>query len=599
VQRVRKLNVFYSRYFWKLFLTFAALLLGITLVTGWQAYDHFQHSLYNNIKSTLRHKLSLLEPLTRERLLRPRNTVEFQEVMTRLGNETETRITVLNPAGEVLADSAVDPSFQPNHANRAEIAEARVHGIGYSQRLSETVNQPFLYMARALYDHDRLIGFVRVASQEAQLSHELQTHRFNILISALGGLAVALLLALLFARRVTVPITEMVHVCNAMRRGDYEKRVKAIASDEIGRLGDTLNRLGSEITGKIAQISLERAQLKTMLAGMVEGIIAIDNDQRIRFCNRAAYNLLKSDANDVRGMRLVEAPGFDVLTGIAVQAQKKRELVEEELDMEAGANRRRLEVHASFFEGTDTNGVIILLHDVTKVRNLERVRRDFVANVSHEIKTPLTSIKGYVETLLSNQENDPEIINRFLQKIDRNADRLMQLVRDILSLAKIESEEDQKVSYKAIDWSALANQVVAQYEDNVLKKGLTVEMREDVKPLLVMGDREALFQVVDNLVTNAIRYTPQGGRISIHLKQDKQFGTVEVTDTGIGIPKKYLARIFERFYRVDKARSRELGGTGLGLSIVKHLVSTMGGKISVESEVGLGSTFRVSLPLAR
>ncbi len=234
---------------------------------------------------------------------------------------------------------------------------------------------------------------------------------------------------------------------------------------------------------------------------------------------------------------------------------------------------------------------------LSEVQRLENVRRDFVANVSHEIKTPLTSIKGYVETLQSGAVDDPMLRGRFLEKIERNATRLTTLVQDILSLAKIESLEDS-FQLMPLDWNPIIHSVVSRSEDAMGQKGLKLKLNLAPNSLLVMGDREAMIQVLDNLLTNAIKYTPEGGKLSITLSQKSPWAQIDVEDTGIGIHEEHLARIFERFYRVDKARSREMGGTGLGLSIVKHLVSGMGGEVTVTSTVGVGSVFSIRLRLA-
>ena len=278
-------------------------------------------------------------------------------------------------------------------------------------------------------------------------------------------------------------------------------------------------------------------------------------------------------------------------------ARASGELVRDELQIGIGDSAQLIETHASPFRGEQASGVIVVLHDVTDLRRLERVRRDFVANVSHELKTPLTSIKGYVETLLSGAMADPETNARFLQKIDRNVDRLVALVQDILSLARIESQEEG-VRTVPVEWGPVIRSVLAHHEDDFVRKNLALDFQDPGRPVVVMGDKEAMVQVIENLVNNAIKYTPQGGRIGVRLAVEDSLGKVEVSDTGIGIPRKHLDRIFERFYRVDKARSRELGGTGLGLSIVRHLVAGMNGRVGVESQVGVGSRFSVSLNLA-
>lgn len=595
---MQRISAFRSRFFWKLFSTYALLFVGITSAIGWQVYRQLENTLSENLRTNLKHKLELISSMNGPWQLSDTELQAFRELVQNLGQSSQTRITFIAANGDVLADSAIPVAQLDNHLSRPEIQEAIKAGYGYSERHSNSTRYELVYLAKAIMRDKEFLGVTRVAWPRSSLERELRDVRLLIIYATIVGIVTALIIALIFARSVAVPIAEMVSVCEAMREGNYDLRVRTLPSDEIGTLGDTLNRLGSEITEKIAQISTERAQLKTMLTGMVEGIIAVDHEFRIRFCNRAAYTLVGSTMKDCRGLHLSEVAGFDYLFEVSRKAQTARELIEEEVSIELEKESRLLEVHASYFAGKDSNGVIIVLHDITKVRTLEKMRRDFVANVSHEIKTPLTSIRGYVETILGDPSLEPATQRRFLEKIERNSDRLMTLVQDILSLAQIEGN-DAESQIKPMDAGVIMRQVLAQYEDQFTKKNLSVTIEELNKPMIILADRESLVQIFDNLCTNAIRYTPHGGSITVRILEQKNLGVIEVRDTGIGIPKKYLSRIFERFYRVDKARSRELGGTGLGLSIVKHLVANMSGDIEVESEVGLGSVFRVFLPLAR
>jgi two-component system phosphate regulon sensor histidine kinase PhoR len=375
------------------------------------------------------------------------------------------------------------PSTLYNNIQRPVIQQALQVSLGFAERKSDSINQKMFYFAKTVKRGDDLLGFVRVSLSTANVDRELLSLQLTIMAIALVGILLALGLGWNMARRVTVPLSEMVQVAEALRNGHYEAKVTAVGQDEMGRLGDTLNRLGTELTSKINEL-----------------------------------------------------------------------------------------------------------------QRLENVRRDFVANVSHEIKTPLTSIKGYVETLLGGAINDPSHNVRFLEKIDRNAARLTALVQDLLSLAKIEAVED---AFKPtpVEWNGIIHSVVARYEDQIQQKNLKIKINAPATTLQVMGEREAMTQVLDNLLTNAMKYTPDGGRITVSLFAKNGMAKLVVEDTGIGIPSEHLDRIFERFYRVDKARSRDLGGTGLGLSIVKHLVQAMHGDVGVESELGVGSRFTVRLRL--
>jgi two-component system phosphate regulon sensor histidine kinase PhoR len=321
--------------------------------------------------------------------------------------------------------------------------------------------------------------------------------------------------------------------------------------------------------------------------------VAIGDDDRILFANGAADRLLRTQASSSRNKQINDVVGLGVILPVVIQCRTAKKRKHVELTLGDGENVSILETHASPFKGERTAGVVVVLHDVTELRRLERVRRDFVANVSHELKTPLTSIKGYVETLQSGAKSDLEVLDRFLKRIDANASRLVELVQDILSLARAESQEAE-LRQTAVDIANVARQSVLTQEHVLTRKNISMNVKL-ANNILVKGDQEALRQVIDNLLTNAIKYTPEGGEVAVDLAQEGTEAVLRVKDTGVGIPAEHHARIFERFYRVDKHRSREDGGTGLGLSIVKHLVQSMHGKVSVSSEPGRGSTFMVQM----
>lgn len=412
-------------------------------------------------------------------------------------------------------------------------------------------------------------------------------------MAAAVGVTVALITGLWLAQSVRAALDDITHVAQALTCGDFTARVRRLRDDEFGLLGLTLNLLGEELTDRVATLSQERAQLQAMLAGMVEGIVAIDDDDHILFSNRAADKLLKTDVSGAKGKRLGEVFGLGVILPMIIEARKGFERVQREVNLGDGSSLATLDITAARFCGDQDSGVVVVLHDVTDLRRLERVRRDFVANVSHELKTPLTSVKGYLETLQSGAKDDPAVLTRFLGKIENNVVRLVALVQDILALGSIETQ-DGKLQSERVDWLPVIRQVLTHHEHEVQRKKISLDATK-LESVYVYGDREAMTQIADNLVSNAIKYTPEGGSVRLTLKRGPQGAAFEVKDTGFGIPQDQIPRIFERFYRVDKARSRELGGTGLGLSIVKHLVSAMNGKVSVESEVGKGSAFAVTL----
>ena len=425
---------------------------------------------------------------------------------------------------------------------------------------------------------------------------------------ALFGLVISLITGFLLAKRLAQPLADLIRVAEAMRRGRYEERVAPIDFVELSSIGETLNVLGEEVSSRIAVMSRDRARLRSILSAMVEGIVAIDDSGRVLFSNQAASRLLRSDLRLSRGEKFTDVPAINLFSELVREARQTGAMVAHEVRLGPRGNETFIATKALPFvtEGGDgqaiSEGVVIVLHDMTNVRRLERVRRDFVANVSHELKTPLTAIKGYVETLLGGAMEDPATNTRFLQKIDKNVARLSNLVQDILSLARIESHEDAEgfVMTARVDWRSVAQAVVAAHEDEAKAKGIVLALSLPEEPLVIAGERESMRQILDNLVGNAIKYTPASGKVWVECRRPGGMSCeIIVRDTGIGIPEKHLDRIFERFYRVDVARSREMGGTGLGLSIVKHLVAGLGGQIKVESKSGEGSTFTVTMKLAQ
>jgi two-component system phosphate regulon sensor histidine kinase PhoR len=412
--------------------------------------------------------------------------------------------------------------------------------------------------------------------------------------SSLLGIFVALGLGWWLTKSVRQSLTEITTVAQALTAGDFQSRVRRLRNDEFGLLALTLNLLGEELSDRMATLSQERAQLQAMLASLVEGIIAFDDDNRILFSNSAAERFLNVNLQQVRDFQIGQISGLGVLLPAVVEARTTSNRVRKELSLGSGSQEISLELHAARFRGDQGGGVVIVLHDVTDLRRLERVRRDFVANVSHELKTPLTSVKGYIETLQMGAKDDPEILSRFLVKIEQNVSRLVALVQDILSLARVENEGAAKVSSERVEWLSVVKQVMTHHEHELIKKNIRLELLTHDR-CFAIGDREAMTQITDNLVSNAIKYTPESGSVKVKLSNRNGFSELEVADSGVGIGDEHLPRIFERFYRVDKARSRELGGTGLGLSIVKHLVSAMNGRVTVKSKPGEGSVFTVAL----
>jgi len=408
------------------------------------------------------------------------------------------------------------------------------------------------------------------------------------------GILLALGVGLLVARRVAAPIAQVFAVSESFRQGDYAARVCLDRTDEIGVLGENLNQLGAELSRRLSGLGRQQAQLRAFLGAMQEGVVAIDPQDRVIFSNAMGRRLLHLDPGEHQ-LDMTQMPRglLEVLSEVRAAGTRAHSEIIQKIDDEEII----IDARGAPFTADDDSGVVLVLYDITNMRRLERVRTDFIANVSHELKTPLTSIQGYVETLLDGAIHDDEYNTRFLEKTHVQVNRLTLLVADLLSLARIESTSFRAES-EPVDLREIIMESVTYRHDPLRSKQLELDLDLPDEPLLVDGESEGLRQIIDNLLDNAMNYTPEKGRISVRLRSEGYDGILRIEDTGIGIPEDALARIFERFYRVDKGRSRELGGTGLGLSIVRNIVQRMQGTVAVESEVGRGTTFTVTLPRA-
>jgi two-component system phosphate regulon sensor histidine kinase PhoR len=419
-----------------------------------------------------------------------------------------------------------------------------------------------------------------------------------VLLCAVGAVALVavVLVSLALSRAIGRTLRDLSDAIEQMGAGSGNSRVFS-TDKEWGRLGQTFNRASERLSMHIAQLEQDRQQLRAILSGMVEGVVALDADQRILFANERASDLLELPAPAPVGRPLWEVIRQRSLLDSVRRALASPEPHREEINW-TGKSARSLTVHAARLPGGPFSaGAVLVLHDTSELRRLERLRQDFVANVSHELKTPLSVIKAHIETLVDGAVEDAANRDRFLNQIGRQADRLHALILDLLSLARIESGSEM-FDFQAVGLEGLIQACVERHRPRAEARRQTLLVTPEAPTLAVWADEEALDQILENLLDNALKYTPEGGQVRVGWRIDDGQAAIEVADTGIGIPEADLPRIFERFYRVDKARSREMGGTGLGLSIVKHLAQAMYGSVRATSRVGAGTTFVVCVPLA-
>jgi two-component system phosphate regulon sensor histidine kinase PhoR len=504
------------------------------------------------------------------------------------------RVTVIDPQGVVLAESNQDPETMENHANRPEVQAAYRNRVGSSIRRSGTLGRDLCYVAVPLQYQGRSGYVLRVAVPLENLDAAITEVRRRILTASLVAAIVALLIAYFFSRSFTRRISRLRGFAERLVKANFTERLLVDADDELGALARSLNSTASQLHNLLERLGLESARREAILTSMVEGVLAVDQDLRITFYNASFARAVGLRAEIPEKVPLVEVVRDPVLREILSRVVTGGETLKQRLQLPA-AEGRAFEVQAAPLRVAGGRGAIAILHDITDLERLERVRRDFVANVSHELRTPLTAIRGYTETLLEGALEDQENNRKFLEIIKNHSTRLNSIASDLLALSELESgktsAEQTPVSVRASIEAALRT-VEAEARSRRVK--LICGRVEDVA---VVGDRVRLEQALVNLLTNAVKFNrPEGEvRVEVLRTQDDQV-SVTIADNGIGIPSADLPRLFERFYRVDKARSREMGGTGLGLSIVKHIVERMHGRVTVESQLGKGSVFTVLLP---
>ncbi|MEC4888758.1 MAG: ATP-binding protein [Nitrospira sp.] len=529
----------------------------------------------------------------------------LQAIVRDLGNRAAARITLVSANGTVLADSAVadaDLAAVENHLSRPEIQQALATGQGTDIRASHTTGERTMYRAMVM---DQPSGhppvFLRLGLPMTMLDRETAKLQRNLAIALGAAFLMAVLLSIWLARNITKPLSDMAGAARRLATGDSTIRIHTHSRDEVGLLGDTLNQMTDQLRAKIDELSEDRAQLLAMLTSMVEGVLVLDYRGHVLQVNPALERMFGVSRTDARGRPCADVFRHRHLMDLVADILRTRTNHEDEIVL--APTGRCLHIEASVAGGERENEAcaVLVFHDITELRRLEKIRKDFVANVSHELRTPLTSIKGYVEALLDGGKDDPETAVNFLSIILKQSDRLNLILEDLLELSKIESGS---VSFKEdpLDLRNLIDRTLSMIKPLADKKGhhLVSCVPEHLPP--IAGDEGRLVQVLTNLLDNAVKYTPEKGTITVAAQAladaaHAQAIELTVTDTGMGIPEQDRPRVFERFYRVDKARSRELGGTGLGLAIVKHIVEGHGGQVWVEGNQPHGSRFVVRLPV--
>ena len=563
------------------YLFIVIVILAIALPLSFRAIRHHHiNTLNGNLKN-----LCLTLKLNISPLMENNRIEELDTLIKKLGRQIETRITVVNLDGIVLADSEKDPALMENHKNRLEIMQAIRDGIGTSLRYSATVKEEMLYVAVPIEINGNVFGVLRASLFLNEINTMLNNLQITIIKIAVIIVAVLLLGAFLFSRNLSRPLKELGAASRKVAQGDFNTKVYLKNRDEIKELADSFNYMTDQMKTLFTQLSCQKEELNSIISSIKEGLCVLDKEGRITVYNENFRKIVQCDS--VKGKFYWEVLRKIKFDEFIKEVRSKRSSIVDEIEL----NSRTYLCSATFC--TNKEEIVATLYDITKIKNLEKTKKDFVSNVSHELRTPLTAIKGFVETLEETTNDDEN--KHYLNIIKRHTDRVINIVEDLLLLSELE-EESSSLELEDVNLKGLIENILKIFDQRLREKNLVLKFKADKNLPLIKADPFKLEQVFINLIDNAIKYTERG-EVMISVSQNDKGLITEIQDTGICIPKEHLSRIFERFYVVDKSRSRKLGGTGLGLSIVKHIVLLHNGKIDVENIPGTGTKFIVTLPV--
>jgi two-component system phosphate regulon sensor histidine kinase PhoR len=526
------------------------------------------------------------------------NTEGIKTILKNVSNRLNVRITVLDIDGKVLGETSYDPSLMENHLQRPEIQKALKGDIGKETRFSNTMKIDFVYIAQPIYKDGSMVGVVRLSTPMKEIKGLIKSINGNLLIALIPGLLLSLLLVYRISISITKPIKEIKNAAVDITQGKLDRSINIISRDEIGELAKAIDFMAASLRDKMNSIKDKNTKMEAILSSVVNGIIAVDSNENILFINPMAQQMLNITEGDIAGKHLLQVIRNNKIDNMIKGILENRSFEENEITIKFPSEKIfRLYSNAIKYPDSDRIiGIIIIIQDITEIKKLEKMRSEFVANVSHELKTPLTSIKGFVETLKAGAIEDNDAAIRFLNIIEDEADRLNRLITDILSLSELENKKN-KTKLEVINTSGKIMEIISLLQNQATYKNISIStnIHGDISELI--GDNDQFKQMLINLVDNAVKYTPEGGAVEVAAYNQGSEVIIKVKDNGIGIPKEHIPRLFERFYRVDKARSRNVGGTGLGLAIVKHIIMQFEGKIEVHSEVGKGTEFILSIPI--
>ncbi|AGR24895.1 TPA_asm: PAS domain-containing protein [Listeria monocytogenes] len=539
----------------------------------------------------------LLQTTNMENLDLDKDAATIQKSLDPLGEDIDARITVIDSKGDVVADTKKDPEKLDNHMNRPEVTDILKKGesVGISIRESDSLGYSMLYVAVPVKHQGKTDGVLRISISLESVDAAVAKLWGNLALIFGIALVIIAAISVFIARKITRPVREIIEVSTDLANHKYDSRIHGKISGELQDLSISVNTLAESLETQMFEIKQNEQRLNAIVQNLVSGVMLINVDKQVIMTNRTMYQILGE--TEITGK-----PFYEVIKSFAlsqlIEATFETKTIQQKEIILYFPREMILDASVSpiLGENGEITGIILLLHDITQIRHLENVRSEFVTNVSHELKTPVTALKGFAETLLDGAMYDEVLLKKFLTIIKEESDRLHRLIMDILALSRIEQNPVAE-NVELVDIDEVIEQSARTIFEMATEKNIRVTIPEKTSAsVMIETDRDKLQQIIINLLSNAINYTPVDGKVEVKLIEQEAEVIIEVTDNGIGIPAKDIDRVFERFYRVDKARSRHSGGTGLGLSIVKHLVENCGGRIEVESQEEVGSTFRVTLP---
>ncbi|MFC1884340.1 ATP-binding protein [Thermodesulfobacteriota bacterium] len=583
---------------WQLFPSYLIVILISLFAVSWYSSNALRNFYIKQVESDLEERARLFGSQIVP-LIDPVDESAVDRLCKESGLLSSTRITVILPSGKVIGDSHEDPAVMDTHVDRPEFLDALKDSPGISQRYSLSLEKNFLYVGIPLRKNNRILAVVRTSTPVNSIDSTIRTTQGRI---AMAGFIIALfaaLICLFVSRRITFPLEQIEAWAKATAQGDFKSTPPSLRSEEIGALSDTVNLMALELRDRIKTVTRQKSEFEAVLSSMVEAVIAVNTAEQIIISNSAAARMFSFDAEEGHGRSFQEIIRNSALHSFVKASLESETPLENDILHTAGEDRI-LKAHGTMLRDSEGQrmGALIVLNDVSRLQKLENIRRDFTANVSHEIQTPLTAIKGFVETLLDGGADKQEDLERFLRIISKHVERLQAIIEDLLSLSRLEKEAERHEL--TLSETVLLNVLESARQACHMKakeKKIQIELNCS-KNIIAKLDPQLFEQAIVNLLDNAIKYSDEGSKIKVMCKSTEASLSLKIIDQGCGIEKKHLPRLFERFYRADKARSSQLGGTGLGLAIVKHIVQAHNGKVSVESRFGEGSVFTIFLPQA-